>query len=198
MKRIVFAEGKYDIKLMEHIITEGSRSFEVTDFIGEDVVSSIGGEESRAIRSFIEQRNPYELFLKSEGGKHDLKRLFSQLMPQLYSKDIGYYLLIDLDGGSFGGIANDINRRCESLTVDLTVEIGERTVSNYHLNGYNCKVHLNGEHRDSFHAIGFNHSMEISAGIDKGSDDRREKISKVRQLAEDDLIKQPIKDLFLL
>lgn len=194
MKRIVFAEGKYDVLLLRKVLETCSGSVEVTNFIGEDVVSSIGGEESRAVRSFIERRNPYHLLLKSEGGKSDLKRLFAQLMPELYNEEVAYNLLIDLDGGSFQGIQSEINERCESYTVDIAVEVNECTTSNAHLLGYNCSVNLNGETRDSFNAVGFTHSMETSAGIEKDQDND-EKREKIHRLSRNDSVTEPIKDL---
>lgn len=196
MKRIIFAEGKNDIRLLKEIVDHGRASYQVDDFIGEEIVSNVGGEESRAIRSFVQRRNPYHIFLKSEGGKPELKRLFSRMMPQLYDQEVTYPLLIDLDGGSFEGIKDDLNQRCSRITADLQLEIEQRTISNAHLTGYDCSVNLNGECRDCFPVLCFEHSMETAAGIDKGQDSLETQTEKILRLSREDLVSGPVRDLF--
>lgn len=197
MNQIIFAEGRNDVHLLKKIAINHSTSIELIEFIGEDVVKNIGGEETRKVRNFTQKHNPYELLLKSDGGKPNLKHLISELIPELYNKDVKYSLLIDLDGGDFEGIKDDIVERWDSISIDLGMTIDECTFTNSHLTGYECSICLNSEPRDSFNVIGFNHSMETAASIDKRQDSIDDKKRKIHRLSQDRLVTEPVKNLFL-
>lgn len=69
--------------------------------------------------------------------------------------------------------------------------------SNELINGYKCELTVNDESKGFFGVIGFKHSMEIAAGINKHYDDSEKKSQKIESLAENELIREPIQDIFL-
>lgn len=197
MDRIIFGEGKNDILLIEEVSKNQNSSWKVCKFIGEDVIGNNRGKESRAIGNFTGNYNPYHLLIKSEGNKTQLKRMFSTLMTQLYPKRVNFNLLIDLDGGSFRNIVEEINARCENrFTEEIIIPSPQRIISNDLLSAYECNLNLSGETKTSFGAIGFHHSMEIAAGIDKENDSQDEKERKIKDLAQNSRVENAISTVF--
>jgi hypothetical protein len=196
-KSIIFGEGSNDLDLIEHAIRTEINPDKIKKFVGEDIDGGIKGRESKAIGNFLEDFNPNQILIKSEGGKTGLKRIFSILITQLYHRNASINILIDLDGGCFDGICEDINERCRGrFTKDVSIHQSECIESNEVLKGYKCGITLNDESRGSFGVIGFEHSMEIAAGIDD-QDNSEEKHRRIQALAEKELVQKPIQNVFL-
>lgn len=102
MKTLILSEGKNDRKFIKglyvrHKIHEDKIRF--FDQKERDILKELERAESKYLRSFFEDSSPFEILVKSEGGKSKVITVFSKFMSYLfnYSKGLKIIILIDLD-----------------------------------------------------------------------------------------------------
>lgn len=176
-KRIVLSEGKNDVHLVSSFFSECDRTLEVKEFIGEEIGPSLRTEESEAIRNFREPRSPYDLLVKSENGKPNLKKVFAGLVNQLMEIEPEVFVLVDLDGGRLNGFVEDLDEQVQTRhngRIELgTPEIKER---NGDLVAGTCDVRTAmGRTKGEFHLVAFRQTLEQVA------DTSREEEREVRE-----------------
>lgn len=197
IKDIVFTEGRNDLKLIEKSIQEMIGTLQIEKFIAEDIDSDNRGKESKAIRNFSEPYNQKEFLIKSEGGKPELKSMFSTMVTQLDSFDIDFHLLIDLDGGDVPDFCTDINERCrERFPDDIVIKPTDRFRSFGDISVHNCELLVDDDPKEHFNIVSFSHSMEITAGV-HDSDCEYEKMSKIYDLSSSNQMTNTIEYIFI-
>lgn len=107
MKQILLSEGKYDVFLLEEFFREYDYCLDT--FVREELEDSRHHrtQQTKKIRSFIERRSPYNVLIKSEGGKKNLLNFFSTEVRYLVEKIKKVVLVIDLDSDDEEGLGKD-------------------------------------------------------------------------------------------
>lgn len=198
MKRVVMSEGKHDIAFVEQFLQQRSGEFMVDTFVGEDVEHSRQkNAESDCIRNFLERRNPYDVLVKSENGKPDLKRVFVKLVNFLVDLDAEVCLLIDLDSRSLGALIDDLDAgvRTNYDGKDYAIEHAETVVRTETQIAARGRLLSDGEPQGEFDVLAFRSCLEDAAAIE--DDDSPEAIEdKLADFVQDASATAPIREIF--
>ncbi|WP_382210328.1 hypothetical protein [Halorussus caseinilyticus] len=81
--------------------------------------------ESNKIRRFLDGWNDYNLLVKSENGKPNLKAGFSSVVRHLANKPVEKYVLVDLDTTEIDGFVDDIRERVRQRHQGTGLRIGD-------------------------------------------------------------------------
>lgn len=189
MKQVVLSEGKRDVELVRCYYEQFHSDLRVDTFIAEEEpYSDLKHSESNAIENFLERRNPYDVFAKSENGKSDLKLIFIKLIRYLMKQDVQVCLLIDLDGGDQGRLIEELDERVRRNFEGTHLEIGndDRIQRSPAQVATRHQLFENGNLLGAFELIGFHYKLETAAGIDKENDSEEVQERKLREFVNDD------------
>lgn len=195
MKQVVLSEGKWDVKLVSYYYEQFHSDLLVDTFIGEEIpYSDLKNQESNAIENFLEPRNPYDVLVKSENGKSDLKLIFVKLVRYLLGQDVQVCLLIDLDGGDHDRLLRELDeqvrsnydgRECEIVSQEPLAKSPVQVCSRN-------RLLEDGSVRGEFDVVAFRHTLDTAADIDKETDSDEVKERKLREFVTDDHHASPL------
>ena len=189
MKRtVIFTEGKRDLMLMRLFFRQYRDDVEVDDMVGEEIEHvRLKKQESDRLDSLFGDWDNTEVLIKSEGNKNSLVEVFTHLIRHVTENDVRTVFLVDLDGGEVDSVEADIREKVESRFRGqrLTVERRDEHEEGELVLAESALVSDSGD-ESPFYILGFEHSMETSAGIDKENDTRDEEERKMRELLEED------------
>jgi hypothetical protein len=135
MKKLIISEGKEDTAFLKEIIEDYYNGWNINIFdIESKPKESRVNIESKEIRNFQQRWNPYEILLKSEGGKPNLMQVAPIIIKRYSTEDIDFDFLIDLDRDSVDDIISSINEPLRLNSAGRDVEarcIGEPTVNDW-------------------------------------------------------------------
>lgn len=201
MKRLVLSEGRRDIRLVGLFYEEISPDTCIDTFYGEDVsYDRLKSHESKAIRNFLERRNPYHVLVKSENGKPNLKRVFIKLIRFLVTSDVRVVLLIDLDGDEFDALIDDLDTRVEDTYQgsQLGVKEVEKIDHSHEMLASRLELYSksNGDRHGCFKLLAFYNDLETASGIDESNGGSSEE-QKLRHLVTDKQVCGPMRSVLL-
>jgi hypothetical protein len=189
MKRtVIFSEGKRDLNLIRLFFYQYHDDVEIEHMVGEDIEPTRRKkQESEWFELLVSDWNDTEVLVKSEEGKENLVEVFTHIVRYVTEHDARIVFLVDLDGGEIDSVEEDIREKVEDrfrgqrLTVERRDECeeGELTFAESSL------VSDSGD-ESIFYVLGFEHSMETSAGIDKEKDSKCDEARKMYELLEQD------------
>lgn len=166
MKHVVLCEGKHDVHLISSFFGKRSGSFEVKEVLGEEIQSSMRGEESQQIANFREKRNPYHVLAKSDNGKQELEKVFSVVVNQLLRIDPEITILVDLDGGDLETFVDGLDERICTRHDRLELGPPEVTERNDDMVAGVCKVlTTSGKKKGEFQIVAFEQTLERVADV---------------------------------
>lgn len=199
MKRLVLSEGRRDVRLVELFYETATTETSVDTFYGEDVsYERLKSHESEKIRNFLERRNPYDVLVKSENGKPDLKRVFSKLASFLVTADVTLVLLIDLDGGSLEELIDDLDTRVEDTYQGrrLGIRDVEQIERNRVLLANRVELYSksDGHRQGCFDLVAFHEDLETAIGLDSADEDSEEE-RKLRDLVTGEQSVEPLRSV---
>lgn len=188
MSKIIFCEGKHDIFFIKEIIQARDLELTIDAYVGEEVhPNQLKNNESEAISNFIDSfdYHPHDILVKSEGGKRNLKRVFSALVNKLSSLNVDYHVLIDLDLGGSDQLVRDLDEMVRvRYRGKLSIQHSEVTLETADLLVMECDLLIDGSVVDRFPISAFKDSLNNIAGI--GDDDvGNKKRTKLRALVRD-------------
>ncbi|WP_373189266.1 hypothetical protein [Halolamina sp.] len=199
MKRIVLSEGKRDVFLVEQFFERIGRNVEIDTFHASEVAKEeVKGQETRKIQNFMERRNPYDLLVKSEGGKPDLKRIFTKLIRSLSAREMGFVLLIDLDNRPLSALFDELNQKVRGnydgneYGIEMTEKIGEDTDI---IAAEALFFAVDDSTTSSFDVLAFKKDLEHAAGIPSPDDTDEERINEL--LTEYSSVRRQMKAVLL-
>lgn len=186
MKRIVLSEGKNDVHLVSSFFKECDKTLEVKRFHGENLGPSLRGEESQEITNFQERRNPYDVLVKSENGKPNLKKIFSVLANRLMEIKPDVFVLIDLDGGRLDELVHELDERVQARHNGIKLGTAEVRERNGDMLAATCEVLTTTEKvKGEFHLVAFEQTLERVAGTSR-EEDREVQEEKIECLLDED------------
>lgn len=180
--RVVFCEGKRDVRLVERFYELERTGVSVDTFLGEEVDHErLRNFERRKLENFAERRNPYDTLVKSENGIEKLETQFATLCHFLLKRpayDVCY--LTDLDKKDYDHLqhGSDVRKYRELLeTLDERVQSvhqGQDYRIEWSDPSDKTRVQLAGEATlhsadgplGTFDVLAFRSDLEDSAGID--------------------------------
>jgi len=194
MKRLILSEGKHDTTFLEKLVRRYCSEYSIHTY---DIESKSEDdrhpEQTREIRNFKEKYNPYDVFLKSEGGKENLLKVAPKIIKRQSNKDINFDFLIDLDEGSAQDIENKINKSLIERSAGKEIEI--QPVDNPNKRTFvitqEFEVWVEKQYISSFNIIFIDPELEQIMGI-KDSDSDRVIERKIESGIEDERIREPI------
>ena len=161
---------------------------EIDDMVGEEIEHArLKKQESDRFNSLFGDWDDTEVLIKSEGNKTNLIEVFTHLLSYVIKHQSRIVFLVDLDGGEVDTVEEDIREKVERrfrgrrLTVERRDEHGEGEL----ILAESALVSDDGD-EGQFYILGFEHSMETSAGIDKENDDKCDEARKMYDLLERD------------
>lgn len=187
MNRIFLSEGRNDTEMLDLVLNSVYRDLDTQRFDLEDHSSdSLINEESSMIMRFLEYRSDKDILLKSEGGKPKLKTAVASLSRGLldYLDYFELYVVIDLDGGSIGGIIDDIDEELESRSTTFTASLeksGDIVPAPPFLIQDTIFSYRNIKYEIRF--ISLEYTLEDVANINKDTDSGEEQREKVREIS---------------
>ncbi|WP_132057927.1 hypothetical protein [Halorussus amylolyticus] len=168
MKHIILCEGKHDVHLVSSFFEERGGSFELKTVLGEEIQSSMRGEESRQISNFRERRNPYHVLVKSDNGKQELEKVFSVVVNQLLRIDPEITVLVDLDGGTLETFVDGLDERIRTRHDRLELDAPEVAERNHDMVAGVCEVlTTNGKKKGEFQIVAFEQTLERVADVSR-------------------------------
>lgn len=192
--KIVLGEGTNDLVLLTDIFNQHDSSVEIDTLNLEgESGSNRNPKESEKIRNFNERFNPYDVLIKAEGGKPNLKDAFCSFAKALSRMDCEVCIVFDLDGGEIRDAIDEINEKLQGIYRGNQVQIEEidTPTETDAITARTCSIIVNGRNIDDFNMIAFSRSLEDEAGIDH--DENREEIEdKIEQVIDDNEIFNPI------
>ena len=200
MKTIILSEGKNDRKFIKCFFERHGINGDKIQFFDQEeksILKELDRAESNYLRNFFEDSSPFEVLVKSEGGKTKVIRIFSDFMHHLfdYSKGLKIIMLVDLDGTELSSVTklnqfitelrNKIQNKGKGNKLSISHEILKE---DKHLKTSEVSVIIkeNNDILGSFCLIAFNSSLERAAGIIKESDSQDEKDNKIFELLENE------------
>ena len=201
MKKLVLSEGKRDVRLVEVFYEELATEVRVDTFYGEEVAyQRLKNQESDKIQNFAERRNPYDVLAKSEGGKPDLKRVFTKLVKPLARWDVTVTLLIDLDGNGLKALIDDLDTSIADnyRGNEFGFQEIERLGRSRQLIATQTELYSKRDEsrHGTFELVAFHEDLETVADIQKSDDDDTEN-EKLREFVADDHATAPMRDVLL-
>jgi len=195
MKILVLSEGVKDVKFMNNVFSHAMSNVEIDTLSLEQLPKEAHQtEEAERIRNFNEKFNPYHILIKSEGGKSNLKRTLSSLIKFLSGENCDLVVLLDLDGGNLYSFIDEINEKLEMIYGgnDVLIEVNSEEDRVDSVCMIRCDVIINGMKVDDFSIVGFPTSLEDAAGIGSHDDAPGEINKRIKRLAKEDSIADPI------
>lgn len=187
MKQVVLCEGKHDVHLISSFFKERSGSYEINEFLGEEIESAIPGAESRQIKNFQEPRNPNHVLAKSDNGKQELEKVFSTLVNQLLRINPEVTVVVDLDGGSLQTFVNGLDERIRTRHDRLELGGHKVTERNGDMLAAVCEVlTTKGKKRGEFQIVAFEQTLERVADVPRDDVDIERRREKIDQYLEED------------
>ena len=197
---VVLSEGSKDIEFLELFFNNVFDDPDIDKLNLEQVaLNKQQAKEARRIRSFIEPYNPYEILLKAEGGKSNLKTAFSYIAKSLATKDIRLFLMFDLDGGDIQRIVDEINEKLIGIYPGNEVRITHSTCVEHSESICTsvCNIEVNDSIKDDFGIIGFRTTLENTAGIASHNDNSDEISQCIQSLLTDSEVVNPMTELII-
>lgn len=190
MKQVVLCEGKHDVHLVSSFFEERSGSFKIKKVLGEEIQSSMRGEESKQLSNFREKRNPYHVLAKSDNGKEELEKVFSVVVNQLLRIDPEITILVDLDGGRLQTFVDGLDERICGRHDRLELGTHEVTEQNDDMVAAVCKVLTTaGKKKGEFQIVAFEQTLERVADVSRDDDvDIEARREQIEQFLEEDHI----------
>src|SRR6056297_1374234 len=112
MSKIVFSEGERDVRFMRKFFDRYHDNPRIDQLVIENVSKDeMRNRESNKIRRFLDGWHDYNLLVKSENGKPNLKAGFSSVIRRLANKPVEKYVLVDLDTRDIDDFVGDISER---------------------------------------------------------------------------------------
>lgn len=193
MKQILLSEGKYDVFLLEEFFREYDCCLDT--FVREEL--EVSGhhrtQQTNKIRSFIESRSPYNVLIKSEGGKKDLLNFFSTEVRYLVEEIKKVVLVIDLDSDDEEGLGKLKEKLSEKIEdrhsgSGCEVILNDPIKRNEYLVALEGCIHLRDSLFGKFFVIGLKPNLEDIAGIDREENNKETKREKIKRLLDNDRI----------
>lgn len=190
MKHIVLCEGKHDVHLVSSFFEERSGSFKIKKVLGEEIQSSMRGEESKQIANFREKRNPYHVLAKSDNGKEELEKVFSVVVNQLLRIDPEITVLVDLDGGRLKNFVDGLDERIYGRHDRLELGTHEVIERNDDMVAADCEVLTTaGKKKGEFQIVAFRQTLERVADVSRDDDvDIEVRRKEIEQFIKEDHI----------
>lgn len=188
MKQVVLCEGKHDVHLISSFFEKRNGTYKVDTVLGEEIESSMQGEESRQITNFRERRNPYDVLAKSDNGKQELEKVFSALVNQLLRIDPEITVLVDLDGGTLQNFVDGLDERVRGKHDTLELGAHEVAERNGDMVAAVCEVQTTrGKKTGEFQIVAFDQTLERVADVPRGDDVELERQhEKIERFLEDE------------
>ncbi|WP_049969627.1 hypothetical protein [Haladaptatus cibarius] len=188
MKKIVFSEGKYDVHFIDKLFDNSSANPSVDKFVVENESrSDLKNKESEKIRNFLERFNPYDVLIKSENGKPNLKHGFVSVLRQLANEEVEKYVLVDLDNRSIHDFLTDIEEQMNQRFSGCGLRLGNRSIikENRHMIAQEIELQIDTgrDPRTGFVVVAFKTSLETVADIGDG-DGHSEKTTKIESILD--------------
>lgn len=199
MEQVVLCEGKHDVHLVSEFFEKRRGIYKVKTVLGEEIQSSMQGEESHQIKNFQEPRNPNHVLAKSDNGKQELEKVFSTLVNQLLRIDPEIIVLVDLDGGCLKNFVDGLDERICSRHDRLELGAHEVTERNDDMLAAICEVlTTNGKKKGEFQIVAFEQTLERVADVPRGDDvDIEVRRDQIEQFLEEDHIYDLLDTVFL-
>jgi len=189
MKRtVIFSEGKRDLNLMRLFFYVYHEDVKLDYMVGEEIeYANLKKQESEWFDLLVSDWDDTEVLIKSEEGKENLIEVFTHIVRYVTEYDTRIVFLVDLDEKDVSEVEDRICKKVEGRFRGqrLTVEGSEKRQRGDLALTESSLVSESGD--DSpFYIVGFEHSMETSAGIDKDEDDDCAELRKMYELLEEE------------
>jgi len=185
MKHILLGEGKYDAFLLRKFY-ERERC-EIDTFLREEFGrSAYRNEQTNCVRSFIERRSPYDVLIKSEGGKTPLIEFVTTEIVHLIRNIDKVVLVIDLDSKDEEGVTvlkDNLSEKIKDKHRGSDFEV--QSVDKINENEQLIAVKMDIESVGDFIVIGCKPNLEDIARIDRQNDTRDVKKEKILRILDD-------------
>jgi hypothetical protein len=184
---VIFSEGKGDLNLMRLFFYLYHEDVEIDDMVGEDIEHvRLKTQESDRFDSLFGDWNDIEVLIKSEGNKNNLIEVFTHLLRHVTQHQTRIVFLVDLDGGEMDTVEEDIREKIEDRFRGqrLTIERRDDHEEGELVLAESALVSDSGN-ESQFYILGFEHSMEVSAGIDE-DDNKCDEARKMYELLDED------------
>lgn len=190
MKQIILTEGLNDVILISKFFEE--YDFRTKNFLREDMEGSSKihrNKQDDCIRSFIEPRSPYDVLIKSEGGKDSLFNLICSEIISLVDRIEHVIIIRDLDDDSLDKISNIEKKFIDRILNrhkcgDFKINPGEIIERCSKLIAKQYDIIKNNNNFGQFILIIIKPDLESIAKITE-SDDRSNKNEKIGRLVEE-------------
>lgn len=197
---VILSEGSKDIEFLEGLFQHVLDCPRIDKLNLENTaLDPQQAQEARKIRNFSEPYNPYEILIKAEGGKSNLKTAFTYIAKSLATKNIRLFLMFDLDGGDIRGIVDNINEKLAGIYQGNQVYI-EQNASVEQLGPVHTtmlNIVVNDSIRGEFGIIGFETTLENTAGIASHDEDQDEISECIHSLSTDPEVADPITEFVI-
>ncbi|WP_276279605.1 hypothetical protein [Halorussus caseinilyticus] len=189
MSKIVFSEGKRDVRFVRKFFDRYHDNPRIDPLVIENVSKDeMRNRESNKIRRFLDGWNDYNLLVKSENGKPNLKAGFSSVVRHLANKPVEKYVLVDLDTTEIDGFVDDIRERVRQRHQGTGLRIGDAEQVCRCREMVAKEVALENDRgsdpRTGFTVLAFRDNLEVAAGIDKDEDDPEDEAEKLASLLD--------------
>jgi hypothetical protein len=194
MKRLIVSEGKHDTSFLNELIQKYHNGWKINTFdIGSKPSESRIPLETKEIRNFKQRYNPYDVLLKSEGGKPNLLKAIPTIIKRQSKDEIKFDFLLDLDNHSFDDIISQINEPLQSSSAGKRVFINACSERRKHtcMTIQEFEVYSGDKVLAKFHLICLRPELETLLNIKK-DDGSNEIDEKIGQGLQDERLTEPI------
>lgn len=188
MRKIVFSEGRNDVRFACKFFNNNAQNPTIDTFVAEEFHHDVWRrEEDEKIRSFLERWSPYDVLLKSENGKENLKEIFVSLSGRLATEDVEKYLLVDLDGTEVDALVSELDERMRQRFEGHGLRIAD--VETVARNSYivateaGLQADAGPTPRTGFTVVAFRSSLESVADV-TGDEEYERRLSKIESVLD--------------